>query len=100
MYVGLEGEPPNHPALEYFDEASGRIGTLRRLQGDHYRSEEAPYLRVELRQPESLGDRRSSSCERWPGELRVFGVVPALIESWREGGRLTGRPGPGSTILT
>lgn len=49
VYVGLEGEPPDRPSLQYFDSRTHRIGTLVHLQGTEYRSAEQPYLRFDLR---------------------------------------------------
>jgi alpha-beta hydrolase superfamily lysophospholipase len=49
VYVGLEGEPPDRPTLEYFDSRTHRVGTLVHLQGTEYRSAEQPYLRFDLR---------------------------------------------------
>jgi alpha-beta hydrolase superfamily lysophospholipase len=51
VYVGLEGEPPSRPSLEYFDPATHRTGTLANLQGTQYRSAEQPYLRFDLYHP-------------------------------------------------
>lgn len=49
VYVGLDGEPPSRPSLEYFDPATRRTGTLAHLQGAEYRSAEPPYLNFDLR---------------------------------------------------
>lgn len=51
VYVGREGEPAAHPSLQYFEETTGRIGTLIRVKGRIYRSAEAPHLRIALSRP-------------------------------------------------
>ena len=51
VYVGLDGEPPSHPSLDYFDPQTRRTGTLIHLHGNKYRSAERPYLGFDLRQP-------------------------------------------------
>ncbi len=49
VYVGLEGEPPDQPSLEYFDSRTHRTGTLVHLRDTQYRSAEQPYRRFDLR---------------------------------------------------
>lgn len=51
VFVGLSGEPPNDPELEFYDPLTRRIDNLKRVLGDRYHSEHVPYLSMSLRAP-------------------------------------------------
>lgn len=50
VYIGMDGDP-SHPQPGYYDEHSRRLGTLLHASGQHYRSQEAPFLDFDLKQP-------------------------------------------------
>ncbi len=51
IYVGIDGEPPDRPTIEYYDSKTRRTGTLEYISGQTYRSDGAPPLRFTLGSP-------------------------------------------------
>jgi uncharacterized protein len=51
VYVGAEGEPPEHPTFEYYDTLTRRVGILSPAGGHRYRTTEAPVLVFTLDRP-------------------------------------------------
>lgn len=42
VYVGIEAEPPNHPTVQFYDETTGRTGTLKHILGEKYQTDDSP----------------------------------------------------------
>ncbi len=53
VYVGLNAEPPDHPAIQYYDSKTRRTGTLQYVSRSTYRSDGAPALTFRLSSPSS-----------------------------------------------
>jgi pimeloyl-ACP methyl ester carboxylesterase len=51
VYVGAEGEPPDHPTFEYYDTLTRRVGILSPAGRHRYRTAEAPALVFTLDRP-------------------------------------------------
>lgn len=51
VYVGVSGDPPSKPQLEFYDSSSRRWGYLVHVSAANYRSKYAPYLKFDLRNP-------------------------------------------------
>lgn len=77
MFVGLSGEPPDDPELEFYDPFTCRIDNLKRVLGDRYHSEHAPYLSMSLRDPTQAAD---GSCGG-PGRFQAGHGIPHPIFS-------------------
>jgi alpha-beta hydrolase superfamily lysophospholipase len=52
IYAGRTGEPPDQPAVDFYDPATQRHGALQHLQGSLYRSSDKPELTVDLQKPD------------------------------------------------
>ncbi len=53
IYVGIEAEPPDHPAIQYYDPNTRRIGTLENISGHQYRTDSSPPMTFVLDSPAS-----------------------------------------------
>jgi len=51
VYVGVNGEPPDQPSIQYYDTAARRLGTLDYVSDDVYRTDEQPRLTFTLSTP-------------------------------------------------
>jgi alpha-beta hydrolase superfamily lysophospholipase len=51
IYVGSEGEPPDHPTVEYYDTLTRRVGVLQPYGSHRYRSAQAPVTVFTLDRP-------------------------------------------------
>jgi pimeloyl-ACP methyl ester carboxylesterase len=114
VYVGLTGEPPNNPWLQYFEPSTRRTGALVHLQGSEYRSAEQPYLRFDLQKPviKVIEDRHLIRGARGNFGFSVWHIPGAtskplivLIEGWDDATRDMGFlipyfVGHGMTVLT
>jgi len=54
VYVGIEAEPPDHPTVEFYDERTGRTGTLKYILGAKYQPDGSPPMEFVLDSPISL----------------------------------------------
>ncbi|MGH9760151.1 MAG: alpha/beta hydrolase, partial [Blastocatellia bacterium] len=86
VYVGVEGEPPNHPTIQFYDEKTRRTGTLEHGSGQEYRSDGSPPMNFVLDSPvssvvekpiiiESGADRLGASLWHTPGAERRATIV-------------------------
>ena len=51
VYVGVDGEPPNQPTIQYYDTSTRRLGALDYVSEDVYRTDEQPRLTFALSTP-------------------------------------------------
>ncbi len=51
VYVGVNGEPPDQPSIQYYDTATRRLGTLDYVSDGVYRTDEQPGLTFTLSTP-------------------------------------------------
>jgi alpha-beta hydrolase superfamily lysophospholipase len=51
VYVGVNGEPPDRPSIQYYDTATRRLGTLDYVSEQLYRTDEQPGLTFDLNTP-------------------------------------------------
>lgn len=51
VYVGVEGEPPNHPTIQFYDTKTRRIGALKYISRREYRTDGPPAINFELDSP-------------------------------------------------
>jgi pimeloyl-ACP methyl ester carboxylesterase len=51
IYVGIEAEPPDHPAVQFYDEKTRRTGTLEHISGHEYRTKDSPTMTFQLDSP-------------------------------------------------
>lgn len=51
VYVGVSGEPPDRPSIQYYDTATRRLGTLDYVSDGVYRTDERPRLTFVLHAP-------------------------------------------------
>lgn len=51
VYVGVDGEPPDQPSIQYYDTATRRLGTLDYVSEELYRTDEQPRLTFALNAP-------------------------------------------------
>lgn len=58
VYVGVDAEPPDHPAIEYYDSGSHRLGTLNFVAGRTYRSDDLPAVTFDLDSPIGIVGQR------------------------------------------
>lgn len=53
VYVGVEAEPPDHPAIQFYEESTRRTGILEHLSGQEYRTSDSPFMKFVLDSPVS-----------------------------------------------
>jgi hypothetical protein len=51
VYIGIEADPPDHPAVQFYDEKTRRTGTLEHISGHQYRTEDSPIMTFLLDSP-------------------------------------------------
>jgi pimeloyl-ACP methyl ester carboxylesterase len=51
IYIGIEAEPPDHPAVQFYDEKTRRTGTLEHISGHKYRTKDSPTMTFLLDSP-------------------------------------------------
>jgi uncharacterized protein len=69
VYVEIEAEPPGHPEIQYYDPEKRRIGTLEKVSGREYRSDESPSIRFVLDSPTSRVAEKPFVVEQGPNQL-------------------------------
>ncbi len=86
VYVGIEAEPPDEPAMQYYDTKTRRIGILENISGHEYRTDGSPNMTFVLDSPaspvvekrfvvEHNRDRLGASLWRAPGARRGSTIV-------------------------
>ncbi len=86
LYVGIEGEPPDHETIQFYDTKTRRTGTLEYISRQDYRSDGSPTMNFVLRSPicavsekpfviENGPDRLGASLWRPPGAERRSTIV-------------------------
>ncbi len=86
VYVAIEAEPPEHPAIQFYDTKTRRIGNLENISGHRYRADSAPDLTFVLDSPASPvvekpfaivrgADRLGASLWHAPGAERRPAIV-------------------------
>ncbi len=58
VYVGIDGEPPGRPTIQYYDSKSQRMGTLQHVTGNRYRSSDAPVKTFNFTSPSVIVQER------------------------------------------
>jgi pimeloyl-ACP methyl ester carboxylesterase len=53
VYVGIEAEPPDRPAVQFYDEKTRRTGSLEHISGQKYRTKDSPTMTFLLDSPVS-----------------------------------------------
>jgi|GEM_PF-1453522 len=69
IYVGMEAEPPDHPAIQYYDTKTRRIGTLEFIRAHEYRTDGSPRMTFVLDSPISPIAEKAFPIERGPDRL-------------------------------
>ncbi len=59
VYVGIDGEPPDQPTIQFYDSKTQRTGTLGYVSGEVYRTNARPVLTFTLRVPNTLVRERA-----------------------------------------
>ncbi|MGB8128334.1 MAG: alpha/beta hydrolase [Candidatus Angelobacter sp.] len=53
LYIGVEAEPADHPTIQFYDEKTGRTGTLKHISGQEYQTTDSPPVKFVLALPTS-----------------------------------------------
>ncbi|MFP5227812.1 MAG: alpha/beta hydrolase family protein [Acidobacteriota bacterium] len=69
VYVGIEAEPPDHPTVQFYDEKTGRTGTLEHVSGPEYRTDDSPTITFTLNSPISAIEEEAFVIETASGRL-------------------------------
>ncbi|HEY6448755.1 MAG TPA: alpha/beta hydrolase [Acidobacteriaceae bacterium] len=69
VYVGIEAEPPDHPTVQFYDEKTGRTGTLEQIAGPDYRTDDSPTITFLLDSPISAIEEKAFVIETASGRL-------------------------------
>ncbi len=69
IYVGIEAEPPDQPAMQYYDAKTRRIGTLKNISSHEYRTDDSPKLTFVLDSPSSPVVEKPFVVEHGPDRL-------------------------------
>jgi len=69
VYVGIEAEPPNDPTVQFYDEKSGRTGTLEHISGPEYRTDDSPTITFLLDSPITAIEEKAFVVETASGRL-------------------------------
>lgn len=71
LYAGIEAQPPNEPAIQYYDSETRRIGTLEDISGHQYRTADAPHITFVLDSPAPPVAEKPFLVEDGPTRLDV-----------------------------
>ncbi len=86
VYIGIEAEPPDEPAMQFYDTKTRRIGTLENISAHEYRTHSSPEITFVLHSPaapvvenpfvvEHGHDRLGASLWRAPGAGRRSTII-------------------------
>lgn len=69
VYVGIEAEPPDDPTVQFYDDKTGRTGTLEHISGPEYRTDDSPTITFMLDSPISAIEEKAFVIETASGRL-------------------------------
>lgn len=69
VYIGIEAEPPDHPTIQFYDEKTRRTGTLERVSGQEYHTDDSPRMKFVLNSPISTIEEKRFLIENGPDHL-------------------------------
>ncbi len=69
VYVGIEAESPDHPTVQFYDEKTGRTGTLEHISDLEYRTDDSPTIPFMLDSPIFAIEEKAFVIETASGRL-------------------------------